>query len=518
MNLHTIVYNNSDINLPKYKLNISNLNIIIWNYNLILDLIKKKYSNYLVYYKRLILNKSRENFAKYIIIKEYGGIFININLLKLLNYENYIFIENHIMSEYDMIFWLETNSKNLSTEIFKIDNFILNDDIIIIKNKSNSFICDLIKNIDINKIPINEYQNKIYLGNIFLSIQLDNFYLSNLNIIVNKQSYWFNNLKNKFKIDNKNIYEKSIYYVNLIDFSNFDLNYKLITYPNIPDLKNPEKILNSWNSYYKIKDLINNIFISIVFTYSSWNLILVSILIISVINFLINNYIVNYLNIEIKQAQIDSQIFFYPKKFKFFKELQKNWKIIQEEAMEIMKNSPKLNISRKIEDWHDSKLYFNSIKNKHGWIRSWNYDSETKLESDKGNYEWLNYGLYYFGEKFNENIKQCPRTIKILDNISTHINICGFSWMYGGCILQPHTDITGLSTGSLAMHLGLIIPIPKNTCKLIIKNSNNDYIYMNEKNGKIIVFDATWEHYAYNQSNEDRIILYIDFKIEIDDL
>ncbi len=80
-------------------------------------------------------------------------------------------------------------------------------------------------------------------------------------------------------------------------------------------------------------------------------------------------------------------------------------------------------------------------------------------------------------------------------------------------MLQPHTDITGQSSGSLAMHLGLSVPKPRDTCRLVIKNSNGEYVYMNEEDGKMFIFDATFEHYAYNQSNQDRLILYIDFKI-----
>jgi len=85
--------------------------------------------------------------------------------------------------------------------------------------------------------------------------------------------------------------------------------------------------------------------------------------------------------------------------------------------------------------------------------------------------------------------------------------------MHGGCIIQPHTDITGIHSGSLAMNLGLEIPKPENSCRLIIKNSNNEYTYINEENGKMFIFDATYEHYAYNMSNSNRLILYMDFKI-----
>ena len=509
MNFHTFVYNQNKIIFPICK-----YNLIVWNYNSVLNLIENKYTEYLVYYKRLILNKSRENLIKYLLIKEFGGLFININLLKLLTNIDIIYIQECIESKNEMIFWLQNEQKNITFDIFDINDWILNDDIFIIKNNSNSFINHLISKINTNFIPTNEYQNKIYLGNVFLSKELYDFYLSNLNIKIGNKNQWFNNLEKKFTNDKTDKYEKSIYFIELKNKFTFDENYNKSTYPNVPDLINSEKILNPWDIVYKIKIYVENIIILIIFQYRNWVVILILILLITILNYLFKNYITENLNINIKQAQIDSTIFFYPKKFKFFKELQQGWKDIQEEAINIMNNSPRLNISRTINDWHDAKSYIDTIKNKYGWIRSWAYDPDGTVENQTvdGNHEWLNYGLYYFGEEFSENILLCPKTMKLLSKIKSHINICGFSWMFGGCLLQPHTDITGISSGSLAMHLGLSVPKPNNVCRLIIKNSNEEYIYMNEENGKMFIFDATFEHYAYNQSNQDRLILYVDFK------
>jgi aspartyl/asparaginyl beta-hydroxylase (cupin superfamily) len=143
---------------------------------------------------------------------------------------------------------------------------------------------------------------------------------------------------------------------------------------------------------------------------------------------------------------------------------------------------------------------------------STNTNSNTSGSKSEGNYEWLNYGLLYFGEEFVENIKKCPKTFELVNEIKSHINICGFSWMFGGCVLSPHTDITGLTSGSLAMHLGLVIPKPENACKIIIRDEEGEYMGINESDGKMLIFDATWEHYAYNLTNQDRLILYVDFK------
>jgi hypothetical protein len=512
MIIHSYIYNQNKITLPKYS------NYVIWDYNSIEILIKEKYSKWEVYWKRLILNKSRENLVKYIVVNEFGGTFITIELLKLFTDKEIMLIKNYSDNKHDMIFWMEQVQKDLTMDILEVNEFILNDDIFIIKNNSNSFVSYLLDQIDKTIIPTNEYQNKIYLGNIFMSNNLSNFYQSNLDIKLTNKNSWFGlgfgGLESMYNENKSNKFEKSIYFVELNKSFPFDTKYKLKTYPNVPDLSNPEISLNSWDTIYRIKNYVENMIILVIFQNNSLVVTLLLVCLIVLLNYYFKEYFKNTLNIQIKPAQIDSKVFFNPKKFKFFKQLQKSWKIIRDEAINIMMNSPKLNISRTIDDWHGAETYFKSIKNKEGWIRSWSYDPEGTVadQTSDGNYEWLNYGLLYFGEEFSENIKQCPKTFELVNKIKSHINICGFSWMFGGCLLQPHTDITGISSGSLAMHLGLSVPKPDNTCRLVIKNEEGEYMYMNESNGKMFVFDATWEHYAYNLTNQDRLILYIDFK------
>jgi aspartyl/asparaginyl beta-hydroxylase (cupin superfamily) len=57
-----------------------------------------------------------------------------------------------------------------------------------------------------------------------------------------------------------------------------------------------------------------------------------------------------------------------------------------------------------------------------------------------------------------------------------------------------------------------IIPEPNSTCQFIINDGSKNISYI-EKPGEIVIFDAMYEHYAFNKSIEDRVILYIDFKL-----
>lgn len=200
-----------------------------------------------------------------------------------------------------------------------------------------------------------------------------------------------------------------------------------------------------------------------------------------------------------------SGIYYPPHKFNIFRKIQKQWKLIREEVLYIYENAPRLDITRTQTDWKGSHAYISSIKDQYGWIKSWG-----STDPSIGNTDWLNYGLLYYGTEFSKNITHCPKTIELLREISPYINICGFSLLLPNTVILPHTDDTGIEHESLAMHLGLVVPSNK-LCCLAVQDNNQIYCCKEEKEGKMIIFDATHVHGAYNYSNEPRIILYIDF-------
>ena len=75
-------------------------------------------------------------------------------------------------------------------------------------------------------------------------------------------------------------------------------------------------------------------------------------------------------------------------------------------------------------------------------------------------------------------------------------------------ILSPHKHIPahkGLFKGFIRSHLGLIIPGQANDCVMRIENEQ-----INWKEGKVVVFDDTFEHEVWNNTDETRVILLID--------
>lgn len=95
-----------------------------------------------------------------------------------------------------------------------------------------------------------------------------------------------------------------------------------------------------------------------------------------------------------------------------------------------------------------------------------------------------------------------PETTKLLKNIKS-LNFSAFSRLHPKSSLAPHAHI---NPHSLIFHLGLVIP-SGNTCGLRVKNETHLWT----KPGDAVIFNDTLEHSAWNNSDEERIILYVDF-------
>ena len=108
---------------------------------------------------------------------------------------------------------------------------------------------------------------------------------------------------------------------------------------------------------------------------------------------------------------------------------------------------------------------------------------------------------------FKNNLDFCPKLAKLITANQDSINIAGLSLMRPDSEISEHTDTTGLQHSSMAYHLGLIIPDSKK-CILTVNGETK-----NQKPGQSIVFDSTYKHSAKNNTDRNRVILYIDFKI-----
>ncbi|WP_068469260.1 aspartyl/asparaginyl beta-hydroxylase domain-containing protein [Candidatus Protochlamydia phocaeensis] len=95
-----------------------------------------------------------------------------------------------------------------------------------------------------------------------------------------------------------------------------------------------------------------------------------------------------------------------------------------------------------------------------------------------------------------------PASTELLKHFP-RINFAGFSRLHPKSTLAPHRHY---NPTSLIFHLGLIIP-PGETCG--IKVGEQTHIW--REAGEAIIFNDNLIHSAWNNSDQERIILYIDF-------
>lgn len=96
-----------------------------------------------------------------------------------------------------------------------------------------------------------------------------------------------------------------------------------------------------------------------------------------------------------------------------------------------------------------------------------------------------------------------PQTSTMLQSIP-RINFAAFSRLHAHSKLEPHRH---KNPNALIMHLGLEIP-GGNTCGLKVGTRVHHW----RKAGDIVIFNDNFLHSAWNNSDQDRIILYVDFK------
>lgn len=154
--------------------------------------------------------------------------------------------------------------------------------------------------------------------------------------------------------------------------------------------------------------------------------------------------------------------------------------------------------------WCEDKQFddfYQSTKNQQGWLHWWSVNNP-----DRPNNDWTIFGLMNNGQYMTENCALCPQTTRLLEQVPG-IRVAGFSRIQPRSGIDTHKGFTGRMYGALAYHLGLLIP--SSGASLVCGPEVHHW----RKAGEVIVFDDTYPHSAWNDSDSERIILYIDFKV-----
>ncbi len=116
--------------------------------------------------------------------------------------------------------------------------------------------------------------------------------------------------------------------------------------------------------------------------------------------------------------------------------------------------------------------------------------------------QWKTYFLSGIGMDCSENAKRCPETKRLLGKIPG-VKTAFFS------ILSPRKHIPahrGAFNGVLRLHLGLMVPEPKEKCRIRIAND-----FHNWSEGKALIFDDSYNHEVWNDTDGYRVVLFVDF-------
>jgi beta-hydroxylase len=160
--------------------------------------------------------------------------------------------------------------------------------------------------------------------------------------------------------------------------------------------------------------------------------------------------------------------------FRELRIIQANWRMIRAEALRLQELQ-KLRAAEKNDD-----AGFNSFF-KEGWKRFYLKWYEASHPS---------------AERF------CPHTVALLRSIPS-VKAAMFAELPPGGKLNMHRDPFA---GSLRYHLGLVTP---NSDRCFIEVDGQRYSW---RDGEAVIFDETFIHWARNDTDSDRIILFCDIE------
>lgn len=115
---------------------------------------------------------------------------------------------------------------------------------------------------------------------------------------------------------------------------------------------------------------------------------------------------------------------------------------------------------------------------------------------------WKRFYLKWYDAEHPSAAELCPRTVALLRNIP-EVKAALFAVLPPGAKLNPHRDPYA---GSLRYHLGLDTP---NDDGCFIEVDGERYSW---RDGKSVVFDETYIHWAENTTDQTRTILFCDLE------
>ena len=175
-----------------------------------------------------------------------------------------------------------------------------------------------------------------------------------------------------------------------------------------------------------------------------------------------------------RYSLVGDQQFFSPDQFSWCKELEANWRTIRKELDEVL-------------------IHREDLPN----FQDISPDQKHLAKEDK----WKTFFFFAYGLQVPANSARCPETAKLLQAVPG-AKTAFFS------ILAPHMHIPahcGPYKGVIRYHLGLIVPKPESECRIRVGETIAHW-----QEGKSLLFDDTFEHEVFNDTNGLRVVLFMD--------
>ncbi|MBD1913130.1 aspartyl/asparaginyl beta-hydroxylase domain-containing protein [Leptolyngbya sp. FACHB-16] len=173
-------------------------------------------------------------------------------------------------------------------------------------------------------------------------------------------------------------------------------------------------------------------------------------------------------------SKVGDSVFFTNEQFPFSYELEANWKVIREELDQVMLNVDDL------PNFHDIS------------------PRQVRIAGDN---LWKTYFFWAFGFKSKANCDRCPETVKLLKKVPG-LKVAFFSILAPGKHIPEHR---GKHKGLIRYHLGLKVPEKKEACRIRVADQ-----FAHWEEGKSLIFDDTFYHEVWNDTDEYRAVLFLD--------
>jgi ornithine lipid ester-linked acyl 2-hydroxylase len=120
---------------------------------------------------------------------------------------------------------------------------------------------------------------------------------------------------------------------------------------------------------------------------------------------------------------------------------------------------------------------------------------------------WKTYAFFVYGTRVDENCAACPATAALLDSLPGLQN-AWFSILAPRYHIPPHR---GPTRAVIRCHLGLMVPADRDNCWLRVDDKVCHW-----QEGRCLVFDDTYEHEVHNDTDDVRVVLFLDFDRPMD--